>query len=107
VNNAPLITQASQEYEDPAQGGRGDAGLSPQGYVLPRVKIAVGSTSQDLGDAVPDRALPVESRAERQMLELARIQQMSAQMNALRFRVGERVELVDSRGYDMSSRGVR
>ena len=70
---------------------RGDQNLPLTDYKLGRSKIAVGPYDQDLGDATSDRPLPVESRAQRQLAELAFVRQIDQQRTAFATRSRELV----------------
>lgn len=97
----------SDEYIDPVLGCRVINLLPPTAYKVPRSKIVVGPYGQDWGDASADLPLPVESRAERLMLEQAALR--DRQYSSIEFTrySGETVPLADSRGHHISTRGVR
>jgi hypothetical protein len=86
--------------DQPVGTQRGDGILPLTDYKLPRSKIAVGTYDQDLGDAAHWSApLPVESKQERQMIELMQIaqndQNLGARLTSHQF---ERSIFTDRRG---------
>lgn len=97
----------SDEYIDPVLGCRVINTLPPTAYKLPRSKIAVGAYGQDGGDASQDNPLPAESRAIRQLEELAAVRSRESTMQAFQKFASETLPLVDSRGHALSTRGVR
>lgn len=97
----------ADEYIDPTTGGRINPNLPPTGYKLPRSKIAIGPYGQDGGDASPDQPLPTESRAERLLIEVQALRDRDTANQYIARRAGETVSLSDSRGHDLSTRGVR
>ncbi len=97
----------SDEYVDPTTGTRRDPNLPVIGYKLPRSKIAVGPYGQDGGDATPDNALPVESRAERLYLEHQALRERERSAQLVQRQQTERLPLVDARGSHLDTRGQR
>ena len=97
----------SDEYIDPVVGNRHDQNLPPTAYKVPRSKIVAGPYGSDGGDVTADNPLTVESRAERQALELQSLRDR-AMTSALFVKLSsETVPICDARGWEMSTRGVR
>ena len=97
----------SNEYIDPAQGGRTDPDLPPAAYKLPRSKIAVGDFGIDGGDASYSNPLPVDSRGQRQQGEIDDLRNREEQMLNLQRFAYETFSMVDRRGRTFATRGVR
>ena len=97
----------SDEFVDANAGVRRDAQLPATPYKVPRSKIAVGPYGQDWGDASTDQPLAVESRQERQFMELQAVRERSHASLLLQKYAAETVSFVDARGHAMSTRGVR
>lgn len=81
-------------------------GATNAGYKIERTKLVVGPYGYDYGDPTQDQPLPVESRADRQRLELMQLSAIEARYASLQTRSQERTGSVfGSRGY--TDRGVR
>ena len=97
----------ADEFIDPTYGGRQDRNQPVTGYKMPRSKIAVGVYGQDWGDASPDQPLAAESRNERWYLEMESLRNRVLTMTSFQRYAQETLSCVDSRGYDITTRGVR
>ena len=97
----------ADEYIDPNLGARPSPLVPPTGYKMPRSKIAVGPYGTDAGDATYDYPLPVESRADRQLQELAALRTRDMGMELLMKSATETMVIMDSRGHHIANRGTR
>jgi hypothetical protein len=98
----------ADEYIDPTmQEVRQEPLLPVTGYKLPRSKIAVGQYGIDGGDAAPDRPLYTESVQQRRLDETRGLRERTLTMVGLQMLSSETIPLMDARGYDISTRGVR
>lgn len=97
----------SDEFIDPEDGNRREGSL-PQGpYKVPRSKLAIGPYGQDWGDADANHPLDTVDRATLHALEVDGIRNRLRALSELEKSANETFTLSDSRGHDMTNRGVR